>query len=188
MIGNRLAVHDTTMSNFAIASGRSPSFIDLPCRRVASASARSSVRLATVIDFGRCAAKCVAVRSIISPAPTNNTWLSPSSPKILRATRTAAAAIETDCVPISVVERTSLATANVRWNKWFSIRPSPPALRASFSASFIWPRICGSPSTIESSPLATRNACRTAFTCGSTYECLCNSSRSSLRSAGDELT
>ena len=33
---------------------------------------------------------------------------------------------------------------------------------ASRTASFIWPRICGSPSTIESSPLATRNAWRAA--------------------------
>ena len=84
------------------------------------------------------------------------------------ATRTAAAAIDTDWVPISVVLRTSLATANVRWNRWLSISPMPPASRDSFSACFIWPRICGSPSTIESSPLATRNACRTASACGST--------------------
>ncbi len=61
------------------------------------------------------------------------------------ATRTAAAAIDTACAPISVVLRTSLATAKVRWNRWLSSRPMLPASRASFSASFIWPRICGSP-------------------------------------------
>ena len=99
------------------------------------------------------------------------------------ATRTAAAAIETDCVPISVVVRTSFATAKVRWNRWFSSRPRPPALRASFSACFIWPRICGSPSTIESRPLATRKACRTAVSFGSTYECFCSSLTSSRFSA-----
>ena len=41
-----------------------------------------------------------------------------------------------------------------------------PAERA---ASFIWPRISGSPSTIESSPEATRNACRTACSRGRVY-------------------
>ena len=40
--------------------------------------------------------------------------------------------------------------------------PSVPALSASRTACFSWPRICGSPSTIESSPLATRNAWRAA--------------------------
>ncbi len=39
-------------------------------------------------------------------------------PKILLATLTAAAAKEIDLVPISVVERTSLATEKVFWNKW----------------------------------------------------------------------
>jgi hypothetical protein len=55
------------------------------------------------------------------------------------ASRTAAAAIDTDCVPISVVDRTSLATAKVRWNRWFSISPRPPAWRARRSACFICP-------------------------------------------------
>jgi hypothetical protein len=49
------------------------------------------------------------------------------------------------------------------------MRPSDPADSADRTACFIWPRICGSPSTIESSPLATRNACVTAFSCGSVY-------------------
>ena len=40
--------------------------------------------------------------------------------------------------------------------------PSVPASSATRTASFIWPRICGSPMTIESRPLATRKAWRTA--------------------------
>ncbi len=40
--------------------------------------------------------------------------------------------------------------------------PSVPASRAVAQASFTWPRICGSPSTSESSPVATRNRWRTA--------------------------
>ena len=58
--------------------------------------------------------------------------------------------------------RTSLATANERWNSWCSVVPSVPAASAARTASFIWPRICGSPSTIESRPQATRKAWRTA--------------------------
>ena len=67
-----------------------------------------------------------------------------------------------ECAPISVEVRTSLATAKVRWNNWFSVVPSEPADSAARIASFIWPRICASPSTIESKPLATRNACLAA--------------------------
>ena len=67
-----------------------------------------------------------------------------------------------ECAPISVDERTSLATANERWNICCSVLPSVPALPASRTASFSWPRICGSPRTIESRPLATRNAWRAA--------------------------
>ena len=67
-----------------------------------------------------------------------------------------------ECAPISVDVRTSLATENERWNNWCSVVPSVPAASASRTACFIWPRICGSPSTIESSPEATRKACRAA--------------------------
>ena len=67
-----------------------------------------------------------------------------------------------ECAPISVELRTSLATENERWNSWCSVVPSVPAPSASRTACFIWPRICGSPSTIESSPLATRKAWRAA--------------------------
>ena len=64
--------------------------------------------------------------------------------------------------PISVAVRTSLATAKERWNSWFSVLPRAPAVSAARTASFIWPRIWASPSTIESSPLATRKAWRAA--------------------------
>ncbi len=50
--------------------------------------------------------------------------------------------------------------ANVGWKSWLSVVPRAPAVSAARTASFIWPRICASPSTIESSPLATRNAWR----------------------------
>ena len=90
-----------------------------PLKRSASFSPRSAVRFATTSSRGFCAAKCVAHNSIISPAPMNSTrWLEMFS-KMRCARRTAAAAMETDCAPISVVVRTSFATAKVRWNNWF---------------------------------------------------------------------
>jgi hypothetical protein len=100
--------------------------------------------------------------SIISPAPTNSTLTEPRSSNNWPARRTAAAAMLMECAPISVEVRTSLATAKLRWNIWFSVVPRAPASSAARTASFIWPRIWGSPSTIESSPLATRKAWRAA--------------------------
>ena len=138
-------------------------------KRWASFWARSAVRLATTICFGCWAAKWVAQSSIISPAPTNSTRVSRRSSKIRRASLTAAAAIDTDCEPIAVVLRISLATANERWKSWCRWVPIAPACCAVRAASFIWPRICGSPSTIESSPDATRKACLTACPSGSEY-------------------
>ena len=171
MMGSVLAVHDTTMSKRSSASGSSASRIVSALKRCASFSPRSSVRLAITIERGCWAAKCVAVSSIISPAPTNRMLVSRRSSKMRRARRTAAAAIDTEWAPISVVVRTSLATANERWNSWCRCMPSAPVSWATRTASFIWPRICGSPITMESSPAATLNACRTACPSGSTYMC-----------------
>ena len=64
--------------------------------------------------------------------------------------------------PISVLLRTCLATEKLRWNSWLSVVPRLPAASAARTASFIWPRIWASPSTMESSPLATRKAWRAA--------------------------
>ncbi len=149
--------------------GRSASFSAFAPKRWASFWARSAVRLATVIFFGCCATKCVAASSIISPAPTNSTEVFFRSSNSRCARRTAAAAIDTECAPISVWLRTSLATAKVRWNSWCRWVPSASASCATRAASFIWPRICGSPSTIESRPEATRNAWRTAWSFGRAY-------------------
>ena len=57
-------------------------------------------------------------RNALHTVPTNKMLESEMFPKILLATLTAAAAKEIDLVPISVVERTSLATEKVFWNKW----------------------------------------------------------------------
>ena len=136
-------------------------------KRWASFAARSSVRFATVMRAGPCAAKCVAQSSIISPAPMKSTFWSLRLGKMRAARRTAAAAIDTLAAPTWVVERTSLATANERWNSLCSSVPSVPAASAARAASLSCPRICGSPSTIESRPEATRKTCRTACSLGS---------------------
>ena len=75
--------------------------------------------------------------------------------------------METLAAPTLVVERTSFATAKERWKSLCSSVPSVPADSACRAASFICPRICGSPSTMESSPEATRKAWRTAWSLGS---------------------
>ena len=67
-----------------------------------------------------------------------------------------------ECAPISVALRTSLATENERWNSWLRVVPKAPASEAARTASFICPRICGSPNTMELRPLATRKAWRAA--------------------------
>ncbi|CFN59373.1 Uncharacterised protein [Bordetella pertussis] len=103
-------------SNSASRSVRSASFMVWAENRPARVSARSMVRLATTMLRGRWAAKCVAHSSIISPAPMNSVRASSSWPNTRSANRTAVAAIDTECAPMAVCERTSLATENVRWN------------------------------------------------------------------------
>ena len=166
MIGSELAVQEMMMSYSGKRSGRSRSSIDSALKRRASDSARSSVRLATAMPRGRCAAKWVAASSIISPAPTSSTFCSARLGNIRPASFTAAAAIETTLAPMPVLLRTSFATAKERWKSLLRSVPSVPADSASRTASFICPRICGSPTTIESRPEATRKACRTASPCG----------------------
>src|SRR5258708_2417500 len=72
-IGHALAADVTTMSKPARRSDSSLSVIALAPKRAASCAPRSSVRLATVIERGLLAAKCVAESSIISPTPMNST-------------------------------------------------------------------------------------------------------------------
>ena len=116
------------MSNSSSRAGRSARRSASAPKRPASFSPRSSVRLATAIALGLRAAKCVATSSIISPAPTNSTLVSRRSSNSCDARRTAAAAMLIECAPISVEVRTSLATANERWNIWCSVVPSVPAV------------------------------------------------------------
>ena len=120
------------MSCSCSRSGSSRSAIAWALNRSARCCARSSVRFATVIARGCCAAKCVAQSSIISPAPTKSTFVSRRVGKIRSASFTAAAAIDTVLAPMSVSVRTSFATENVRWKSCDrSSRACPPPRRCA---------------------------------------------------------
>lgn len=93
---------------------------------------------------------------MVSPAPTSKTLRSASDSKICRASVQAAKATETALAPISVSVRTRLATEKDFWNNRSSSPDSDWPRCDSAKAFFTWPRICGSPSTRESNPLATR--------------------------------
>ena len=114
MMGNTLAVQLMTASNSCRRAGKSDSGMVWALNLAASASPRSMVRLAITICAGFLAAKWVAARSIISPAPTNKILILPKSSNNCPANRTLAAAMLMLCAPISVVLRTSLATAKLR--------------------------------------------------------------------------
>ena len=122
----------------------------------ASTCARSRVRLAIIIFFTLCSRRWRATSSMVSPAPTSITVTVERDSKIWRARVQAAKATETALAPMSVSVRTRFATENDFWN----MRSSSLAFRCPFcesaNAFFTCPRICGSPSTSESSPLATR--------------------------------
>ena len=94
----------------------------------------------------------------------------PSSPaKIFLASSTAANETDTACRAISVSVRTFFATANACVNSAWSAGPTASHDWASAKASFTWPRIWGSPITIESRLDATRKACRTASPSANVY-------------------
>jgi len=109
-----------------------------------------------------CSTRCRAASSPILPAPTSNTALPPRPAKIFLASSTAAKDTETACRPISVSVRTFLATAKACVNSAWRMGPTVSHACASANASFTWPRICGSPTIMESRLEATRNAWRTA--------------------------
>ena len=65
----------------------------------------------------------------------------------------------------------SLRRGKALCSKCSSCPATVPVARATAKASFTWPRICGSPTTIESRLAATRKRCRTAPRARCTYRC-----------------
>ena len=64
--------------------------------------------------------------------------------------------------PTDVSAWTRLPTRRACWNSALRVVPTTPAPWAAVRAARTWPRIWVSPSTIESSPLATLKVCATA--------------------------
>ena len=132
----------------------------------ASASALSGERFVTTMCLAPDANRCRAASVDILPAPTTSTLLPVRLPNTCCASCTATD--DTFAAPraIAVSLRTRFATPNARSRQRPSSGPLVPATPATPYAALSWPRICASPSTSESSALATRNTCRTALLAG----------------------
>ena len=87
--------------------------------------------------------------------------MSEREPNTLPARPTAAYALEMGPRPIPVSVRARFAERSAASRSRSITGPVPPSFAASESESLTCPVICGSPSTCESSPHATRNRCRT---------------------------
>ena len=161
IIGNVLAVQEMTTSNSGRRVGRSVRRMECALKCAASASPRSRVRLAMVIAFGCGPRDGSHQRDHVAGTDEEHLDRGRFSNNC-DASCTIAAAMLMVCMPISVQVRTSLATANERWNNWCSVVPSVPAVSASRTACLNWPRICGSPSTIERQAAGDRKVCRAA--------------------------
>src|SRR5438046_2566364 len=94
--------------------------------------------------------RCRAASSLILPAPTRRTPRPTSPAKIFLASSTAANETDTACRAISVSVRTFFATAKACVNSVWRAGPIVSHDWARANASFTCPRICGSPSIIES--------------------------------------
>ena len=103
-----------------------------------------------------------AVSVLISPAPTTSTRRPLSSPKIFRARSTAAKLTDTAPSPRAGLGPHAFADGEGPVEQLVQHGPVAVTFRGSLNASFTCPRICGSPTTIESRPAATRNRCRAA--------------------------
>ena len=107
-------------------------------------------------------ASAAAVSLPASPAPTTRTVRPERSPSVLRASATAVELTETACRPISVCVRALRPTRIAVWNRREIAGVCVPAAVAAVNAPRTCPRISDSPTTIDSTPAATRNRCRAA--------------------------
>ena len=96
--------------------------------------------------------------SLMSPAPKSRTRRPSREPPSRSAAR-ATAACDMEVVPLAmrVSERARLPASRAWRNSTERVGPAPPSACARSHASRTWPRISLSPSTAESSPLATSN-------------------------------
>ncbi len=138
-----------------------------PCspRISASRSARSSVRLATTTSSTPARASVAAASEDMEPAPITSARLPLA--QVSTDVRTASCSrpkVTSDCparsMPVSECAR--LPTRRACWKRSLRRRPAVCSSWARARASLICPRICPSPTTIESSPHATEKRWWTA--------------------------
>ena len=128
----------------------------------ASFSEVSKVRFATRMRSMPCALRCVAVSSLVSPAPTMSTVWSLNLPNTCRASSTAAELTLTGRSPMDVSVRTRLPTSSACRNRRLKTTLVQPPSHASWYAPFIWATIWASPTTMESRLEVTRKRCAIA--------------------------
>ncbi len=165
-------VQDTTTSTRVSSSatsaiGMAAAVTPVPeaTRISASRSARSPVRFATAISATPTRARVAAASEDIDPAPITRARL----PRAHSATGVPTASCSSPKVTsdwparsIPVSECARLPTRSACWNRSLISRPAECSSWPSARASLSWPRICPSPTTIESSPHATENRWCTA--------------------------
>ena len=134
----------------------------LPPHSPASASARANVRFATSVVRVPAARRLRNTISPIFPAPTSSTVRSPRLSKMRWASWTATEPTEARPETISDPARTRLATESECWKSRWNTRPTVRSRAAASYASFTCAVTWTSPSTMLSSPEATRNRCATA--------------------------
>jgi hypothetical protein len=149
----------------------SPQGTARPPTAPASSSAWAAVRLVITISPTPFDFKCCAVSWLISPAPITSTRRPSSRSKIFLAMATASKLTDTAPSPMAVSVRTRLPTPNDEVNTRSSSGPTHRRPDAAWKASLTCPRICGSPTTAESNPAATRNRCATASRPSRTNRC-----------------
>lgn len=150
------------MSAAATAAGSSSQGRGVPPVLSARRTDRSQVRLTTVIARGCCRATVAAARPLIAPAPTMSTWASRTAPTYSVAAASPSATSPRPACAMSVSLWARLPTRSACWNRAFSAGPAVPPVCAASSASRSWPRICGSPTAIDSSPQAREKTCAIA--------------------------
>jgi hypothetical protein len=160
--GSAEAVAEITRAASRRAASRSSKGTATAPYASASRSARAALRL--VIRTGPTPARVsVATESApIAPAPITSAGRPSRSPSWAAATSSAAVTTLWPALSMPVSACARLPTRSACCISSCSSRPAVSASVAAWYASRNCPRICASPTTIESSPADTRNECSTA--------------------------
>ena len=149
-----MSVRDSSVASSAIGTDRA-------AYSSASRSALPSVRLTTAVSAAPRRVAVETASEAIAPAPTTSTR---SPARLLPGTAWSRAALTMEgaawAMSVSAWERLPIRRAC--WNSTLSAGPTVPSSWPRRSASRVWPRICPSPTTIESSPAETWKRWETA--------------------------